>query len=123
MTLVDFSWTDIDLSGDPRLVVGRRSRPKRLEAERVDLHEDTFPVLREIAGAALGSLDGTTPRPYEPFAELEIGEEHFELDVGGDTTSAEPPADLARIVQIVDDLESVDARSLSEQNNLFYAIC
>ena len=121
--MVDISWTGIDLSGDPRLVVGRRPRAKHLEAERVDLHQDTFPVLREIADAALGALGDTTRRSYEPYAELEIGEEHFELDVAGDVASDEPVADLTQIVRVVDDLPSVDARNLSHQNNLFYAVC
>lgn len=121
--MVDFSWTSVDLGDDPRLVVGRRPRARRLEAERVDLHEDTFPVLREIAEAALAALETTTPRLYEPYAELEVGEEHFELGVASDETSDEPVADLTHIVRVVDDLPSVDARNLSDQNNLFYAIC
>ena len=121
--MVDTSWTRIDLIGDPRLAVGRRPRARHLEAERVDLHQDTFPVLRDIAGAALEALENTTRRSYEPYAELEIGEEHFELDLADDATPDEPVADLTQIVRVVDDLPNVDARNLSDQNNLFYAIC
>lgn len=117
------SWTGIDLSADPRLVVGRRPKAKHLEAERVDLHQDTFAVLREIAQAALEKLEATTRRLYEPYAELEIGEEHFELGVMSDVAFDEPVADLTRIIRIVDDLASVDARNLANQNNLFYAVC
>lgn len=121
--MVDIRWAGIGLTGDPRLIVGRRPRAKHLQADRVELHQDTFPVLREIAHEALGALDRSTSRSYEPYAELEIGEEHFELDIAGDETADAPVADLTHLIRIADDLPSVDARNLAEQNNLFYAIC
>lgn len=120
--MVDINWTGIDLSGDPRLIVGRRPRPKHLEAERVDVHQDAHPALREIAETAVQELADTQQRVYEPFAELEIGEEHFELQVGVGAAGADG-AELPRLISVVDELTSVDARDLKEQQNLFYALC
>lgn len=119
--MVDFNWTGLDLEDEPRLIVGRRPRPKHLEAERVDVHEDAYPVLRDIARGALRDLAATAARPYEPFAELEVGEEHFELDVG--TGADSDGAELVHLMSVVDELPSVDARDLRERSNLFYALC
>ncbi len=121
--MVDINWTEIDLSGDPRLIVGRRPRPKQLEAERVDVHHDAHPVLRQIAVTALQELADTQRRLYEPFAELEVGEEHFELQVGAGGDGAGDGAELPHLMSVVDELASVDARDLKDQSNLFYALC
>ena len=43
------SWADINLDGDPILVVGRRPAPKELEGFVVDLRVDTFVAMRDIA--------------------------------------------------------------------------
>jgi hypothetical protein len=133
----DTNWVAIEVGDDPRLVVGHRPRPKHLEAERVELHEDTFAVLREIATGAAEALRSTAARPYQPFAELDAGEEHFELDLrpapartpgrGGaepDGGGVEPDgAELLHLLRICDDLPTVDARDLTERANLFYALC
>lgn len=125
MATADFSWSDVDLGDDPRLIVGRRNSAGALEGSRVDLHDDTFAVIREIATNALETLTNTVARPYEPFAELEDGEEHFELSLEGPagSDSDDEVADVTRLIMIVDDLRSLDARNLRDQTSLFYAIC
>lgn len=136
----DTNWAAIDVRDDPRLVVGHRPRPKHLEAERVELHEDTFAALREIATSAAELLRSTAARPYQPFAELDPGEEHFELELrpassgAPDSRVGEPDggapdgggpdgAELLHLLRIADDLPTVDARDLTARANLFYALC
>ncbi len=121
--MVDITWAQIDLSGDPRLVVGRRPKPKHLEANRVDVHQDAHHDLRQIAEAALQKLAATPRRTYEPFAELEIDEEHFEAQLGSDRGDVEGDAELPRLIEIADELEPADARDLHDASNLFYALC
>ena len=76
------SWPELDFSEDPRLLVGYRSaQTKRLSGKRVSLHEDVFPELEAICHPALDHLRGARAREYEPFAELERGEEYFAVDV------------------------------------------
>lgn len=121
----DISWSDIQLAEDPRLLIGSRSRPRHLDAARVELHVDTFQTLRSIASSALATLSSTVGRDYEPFAELEEGEEHFVADVNtpepGDDDSA--TADILHLLRAVDDLSTLDARNLVDQRSLFYALC
>ncbi len=121
--MAEFAWSKVEVVGDPRLLIGRRPRPHQLSGVRIDLHQDTFGVLAEIARTALDGLASSQARPYEPFAALEDGEEHFELrvdqvqGVGGDS------AHLFGLLDIVDDLEVEDPRELSDRSNAFYALC
>ncbi|MFC5142040.1 hypothetical protein ACFPK1_27670 [Actinomycetospora rhizophila] len=73
-------WNDVELTGDPFLVLGRR-RGRKIECYRLDLHEDLFDDLRVVCDQARQLALTTRSRPYEPNAELEGGEEHFDLAV------------------------------------------
>jgi hypothetical protein len=128
-------WPSVDFESDPRLVVGFRERQRRLAGHRIDLHEDTFSDLRELSETALTELAAAAPRPYEPYAELERGEEYFWIEVGrlphrppprradeGDSDAVDDgTADLIHLVQHVDDLDTVDADLAARY--AFYAMC
>jgi len=118
--MTDFTWSAVRLAGEPRLVVGRRPRPRELDGVRVDLHEDTFNDLRSITQYAISTLFETVARPYEPFAELEEGEEHFEITI--DSTAGEE-ASLIRLTSLIDDLDTEDAREIKNHANILYGIC
>lgn len=74
-------WADLDLGGDPILVVGRRPRPKTLEAYVVDLHDETFETMRGIARQTIGTLTPRMREEWHPNASIEPGEEYLALEV------------------------------------------
>jgi hypothetical protein len=77
---LDHGWQDVDLSGDPHLILGRR-RSRGIEAARLDVHVDLFADMREACLSALQMIVTTRGRAYEPNAQIETGEEHFQLSV------------------------------------------
>lgn len=74
----DDLWRRVDLSNDPHLVIGKR-RGRRIEAVRMEVHEDLFEEMRDVCKSAIDQVLSTRRRRYEPYAELEPGEEHFAL--------------------------------------------
>jgi hypothetical protein len=74
------AWRAVDLSRDPHLVLGKR-RGRGIEGLRVEVHRDLFEDMRLVCSASLDAIFSSTGRQYEPYAELERGEEYFELAV------------------------------------------
>ena len=72
------AWRAVDLSRDPHLVLGKR-RGRGIEGLRLEVHRDLFEDMRLVCSAALDAIFSSTGRQYEPYAELERGEEYFEL--------------------------------------------
>jgi hypothetical protein len=54
---------------------------KAIEALPINLHVDTFSVLEKVAGDALARLSNSRGRPYEASSALEVGEEHYLIDI------------------------------------------
>jgi hypothetical protein len=140
-------WKKLDLSGDPILVVGRRPGPKQLEAFVVELHEDTFGVMRDIARKTIDQLTSRDRVDWHPYAAMEPGEEYLALLVGdlpapprprggdgGDPDREDEPADrpadpqladAARLLQLVlapGELADLHPEQLAEQSFRFYAV-
>jgi len=82
-------WADLNLDGDPILVVGRRPAPKQLEGFVVDLRTDTFGVMRGIAEATIDEITGCEPVEWHPNAMIEEGEEYLRVNA---TDLPSPPA-------------------------------
>lgn len=130
------TWPTVDFESDPRLVVGFRAGQRRLSGHRLEVHEDAFSDLRELSANALAEMEGAAARPYEPYGELERGEEYFWVEVEGMPRRVLPPprageeadtaddgtADLIRLVQRVDELDPVAANGLAARYT-FYAMC
>lgn len=66
---------DLDLAGDPVLVVGWRPKAKELAAAAVDLNEDAFDIARQIASQTLDYWQGCDQVSWHPDAGVEEGEE------------------------------------------------
>ena len=75
------AWRDLDLSGHPILVVGWRPGPQKLEAAVVDLHEETFDTMREIARSTTNALSERTSEPWHPNAPQEAREQYLTVAV------------------------------------------
>src|SRR5215218_3499357 len=73
---------EIDVGGDPRLILGWRPAMRRLAGGRVRLRDDVFGSLRQVPEEARIRLASSRARPYQPTAELEEGEEHFLIPIG-----------------------------------------
>lgn len=84
------AWSATRLDGDPRLILGWRRYGTRIAAARVDLHEDTFDTLTELCKKSLISLDAASSRTYEPYAQIEFGEEYFAIQVDELPTKKRP---------------------------------
>ena len=135
----DSQWSQIALTGDPRLMVGWRTDQKRLKALKVHLHEDVFEDLRELCQPTVQFLaDGAEERAYEQFAALEPGEQFFSYDISDlprrPPVSPPPPvvmpgsptddtADLVRLVRTVDSLTDVSRKQMAKGLYSFYTIC
>ncbi len=141
------SWVDMNLDGDPILVVGRRPAPKKLEGFVVDLQVDTFGAMRGIAQATIDEITHCEPVEWHPNAGIEEGEEYFSVNVEdlpspprtsrrarGDSGSVELPmkmppdpylrevAALLRIVLAPGELENLHPALLENGDFRFYAI-
>lgn len=114
-------WNAEQLEGEPRFLVGWRTA-KSFECMRIDVHRDVFGELRDACEPALAILREATARPYEPFAELERGEEYFEFALqpgpSGDLSSS-----LHVQAQAVDQLSVLDADEIRRHRLLLYGIC
>lgn len=73
-------WTETDLGGQPRLLLGQRKSSKRIEVHRVELHQDLFDDLRSIAQGAIAELERREAKPYSTFAS-KTGDDYFDVDV------------------------------------------
>lgn len=73
-------WDDVDLAGDPRLLLGQRKSSKRIDVHRVEVHQDLFDDLRSIARDAIAELQRRDAKPYSTFAS-KTGDDYFDLDV------------------------------------------
>lgn len=133
------NWANLDLSGDPILIVGRRPKPRTLEGYVVDLHTETFPTMRDIATTTASKLPGREPLPWHPNADMERSEQYLTIDVsdlpkppvhGGQADdgggSALPPladaAELIRLVLAPGELDNLNPTDLAEQRFRFYAV-
>lgn len=76
----DQTWSNIDLSGDPHLVLGKR-RGRGITAVRVNLHANLHGPMRTVCQKAIYDTQTTRPRAFDSNAALEGGEEHFRLTV------------------------------------------
>lgn len=72
-------WSTTDLSGDPRLLLGRRKSSKKLEVHRVELHEELLEDLRSIADAAISELERRDAKPYAPFGSF-TRDDYFDVN-------------------------------------------
>ena len=125
-------WSAVDVTGDPRLLLGRRKSSKKFEVHRVDVHEDLFDELREIAQAALDELSEREPKPYSTFGAT-TSDDYFDVEVSDiprrrDKRKKEedPEAyEIASALQMIaetDDHPTMDADQLREANPSLYAI-
>jgi hypothetical protein len=142
-------WAQLDLSGDPILIVGRRSGRQGLEGFVVDLHEETFETMRAIANETIAQLGDREGLEWSPNAAIERGEQYLAIDVGdlpappehADQPTAEiagieaqepaepPPyvqlaqaAELLGVVLVPGQLENLNAAGLEGGNFRFYAL-
>lgn len=74
----EFDWATVELTSDPHIVLGRRTRGG-IVAVRVDVHENLHDEVRDVCRTAIRKIGETQRRPYEPYAALEAGEQHFSL--------------------------------------------
>lgn len=111
-----------DLDSDPRLLVGWRTRSK-LDGRRLDVHEDTQEVLRDIAAACLDHIhaDYTEVRDYQSFSTLE-SDQVFRVDSDDASTVDLESASLVQMVRESHEQELLNASELAEHNYAFYAI-
>jgi hypothetical protein len=141
------SWADLNLDGDPILVVGRRPAPKALEGLVVDLRVDTFGAMRDIAQTTIDEITRCEPVEWHPNAGIEEGGEYLSVNVRdlpptprssyksqGTLESTELPTggspdaylpEAAALLQVVlapGELENLDPGLLQNGNFRFYAI-
>jgi hypothetical protein len=137
-------WSDVDFSAEPRLLVGGRLPSRRLAAKRLRLHEEVFSELAQMCQPAMRFVLDEPARSFQPFTELETGEEYLYLDIAdlpkhpldvrapdalveqqeGSLPSGDPElADLVRLVRLVDGLDEIGADELRPTGLTFYAIC
>lgn len=127
------------------MLVGWREPYKRLDAYRVELHEDVAPELAALCQPAVNQIQNFSERTFENFAELDDREyfwyPHADLphhalghsasddnaamaDKGDDVSMADnDTADLVRLVKTVDALPAATRDDLDEGGYSFYAIC
>lgn len=139
---LDGFWRALDLSGDPHLVLGKRSGRSKMEAVDVPLHSDIHDAFRNVCSRAIERVCASTARPYEPTAEIERSEEYFVLRI--DELPKRPPikrpanakgeeaqnseenpdrtASLVSTLRSTSRLQSIDAHRPPEFNALFYSI-
>ena len=139
------AWAQLDLGGDPILVVGRRPKPKTLEAYVVDLHDETFETMRGIAQQTITALTTRLREDWHPNASIEPGEEYLAIEVEnlptppaprrgaavdlGVDAAAQPrdprlvdAAGLLRLVLAPGELDNLDSDQLAAGKFLFYAL-
>lgn len=75
-----WAWASMDLSGQPRMLLGRRKSSKRFDVNRVEIHMDLFDEVRSICRSSLAELDSREAKPYFPFATA-TADDYLELDI------------------------------------------
>ncbi|MHB8449083.1 MAG: hypothetical protein ACYDAQ_01210 [Mycobacteriales bacterium] len=132
-------WANLDLAGDPILIVGRRPKPRVLEGYVLDLHSETFPTMRAIAQTTTEALHDRQPLAWHPNADMIIGEQYLAVDVTDlptkppssepspteDSVAAPPLADAADLIRLVlapGELDNLDPAALASERFRFYAI-
>lgn len=139
-------WSEVNLDGDPILVVGRRSGPKALEGFVVDLHVDTFSVIRSIARTTIDEITRLEAVEWHPNAEIDEGEQYLTVQVddlpsppersrrlhevttpvGSSSQPIDPQlhqaAALLRLVLAPGRLSNLHPANLEDGDFLFYAI-
>jgi hypothetical protein len=73
-------WHDVDLAGDPRLLLGQRKSSKRIDVKRIEVHQDLFEDLRSIAQRAVAEIQRRDAKQYSTFAS-KTGDDYFDVDV------------------------------------------
>jgi hypothetical protein len=129
-------WREISLDGPPRMLVGWREPHRRLNAYRVELHEDVFSELAALCQPAVVRIQNYKERAFENFAALDDSEyfwyahaalpSHELRRAGLDEdapTVANDTADLVRLVKSVDGLQDAAREDLDEGGYSFYSIC
>jgi hypothetical protein len=125
-------WTETDLSGDPRLLLGQRKSSKKIEVHQVQLHEDLFGDLRSIAQSAIEELRRRDAKPYSTFAS-KTGDDYFDVDVSDiprrrdmrkreDDPEAYEIASALAMIADTDDHPVMTAEELREADPSLYAI-
>lgn len=111
-----------DFDTDPRLLVGWRTRSK-LDGRRLDTHEDTHQILRDISAACLDHIhaDDTEIRDYQPFSTLESNQV-FRVHSDEASTVDLDSASLVQMVWESHEQELLDASELADHHYAFYAI-
>jgi hypothetical protein len=134
-------WTGLSTAGDPILVVGRRPTAKTLEAFVIELQEDTFDVMRDIARMTIDELAVCDPVDWHPNASIEQGEQYLVVNVedlpapGASQDRHQPPnaigsedprlgeaAALLRLALAPGDLDNLHPGALAESDFRFYAV-
>lgn len=127
--MTKLEWQDIDLSGKPRMLLGRRKSSKGFDVNRVDIHNNLFDELRSICRAALSELSRRESKPYFPFATA-TADDYLEVDTSDlpqrrdkrkkDDTALEPAAALSFVAD-TDRHISLNAAELREASPSMYA--
>jgi hypothetical protein len=118
------------------MLVGWREPHRRLNAYRVELHEDVFSELAALCRPAVVRIQNYKERAFENFAALDDSEYFWyahaalpshELPRAGleeDALTVEnDTADLVRLVKSVDSLQDAAREDLDEGGYSFYSIC
>jgi hypothetical protein len=125
-------WSAVDLSSDPRLLLGRRKSSKKIDVHRVDVHQDLFVDLRAIAESAVDELLRREAKPYATFASMST-DDYFDVDVSDipqrrdrrkkeeDPEAYEIATALAMIAEC-DEHNTLTAEELRDSNPTLYAI-
>jgi hypothetical protein len=130
---------DVQLDGDPQLILGRRQGRRAIEAVVIELHADLFPALRDVCERFKNSLEVTSPRRYEPHAAVEADSEHFVLELeelpeqpepartqrrqpDDNEENADRTAALVKALRSPSALPTISVQQLRNFNALFYSI-
>lgn len=125
-------WSAVDITGDPRLLLGRRKGSKRFDVHRVDVHEDLFDDLRAIAQEALDQLSEREAKTYSTFGAM-TRDDYFDVDVSDipqrrdgrrkeDDPEAYEIASALKMISETDNHPTMDADQLRDANPSLYAI-
>lgn len=129
--MTERDWQSVNLTGEPRLLLAQR-RGKRIDAYRVDVHQDLFGTLRDIATNAIGELERRDPKAWSPFGAM-TGDDYFDVDVPGlplkidrrrkaDNPAAQEIASALQMVAQTDGHSTVSREQLLALKPTLYAI-
>jgi hypothetical protein len=129
--LKERDWQRLNLTGDPRLLLAQR-RGKRIDAYRVEVHQNLFETLRDIATSAVGELERRDPKAWSPFGAM-THDDYFDVDVPGiplkidrrrkpDDPAAQEIASALQMVARTDEHPTVSRDQLLALKPTLYAI-